>query len=758
MPAILLPTSLELLGRAANATNDLQPVVCSWPVSGQYGVGSRILYYVLVAACVLARKTEWLRNACLAAALILPAIAAIHAIVLAALHVDNAIDMDVYGALQICCIGILTAPACVRLSNTYFKAPGRNVLFAWTVLVIAGLLALAVEFFRAQSSPCLDDGQGYPLLNKMPFPYGETTCGLVCESGVKGSPASPMRTGSADNIYVVPTPSILTFGAATLVAAASCVPGVLSMVSIRHKITKEEWTKKFGGVDADEPIEGTNGATRRGMKDVNDVIRGLLSVVEIPVFGGAVIALIIVGELNFFNYPVGYQTEPAANIGQWSNITASVFAAGGSLYMLSSKWLSKWLRNVEKEEDKEEDKEESPCHCACHVHLHPDSMSDNSDAPEMVRAPSVTLTDPDVQIHRQDTAATNPLSPIRTETFPDNESAISGLGIHTMDSNASGRSQKRGGAREKLLKITASFGTPSRDRYNDSEFRSGKASGFPQIPGERIRNPGLREIEEIWGESPAELEDDHSPINGRRSRANSFNSISRASSIGPRAPSPAPPQRASTLGPVPCSVLGLPTTHSPESTNEPVFPTRPSDELEKARSHGTVVTLHEGPNSPAIILSSEDDPEESPTPWTGVAPLAELTSTGPSRNGGLDVPVTTTTDSLKAAVPQRSPLQHTPIQAQTPTGQQTQTQQHPTVQQRPSIHPQQPPQSEAQHQHPQTMTPQQPQPTAPNAPISAGAAPPQQETRQPEAEPVPSQSAKGSSDKQPPPDNASIKP
>ena len=118
-------------------------------------------YYVLVAACVLARKTEWLRNACLAAALIFPATAAIHAIVIAALHVDGkpvahagypvtaallavsntvlgAVDLDIYGAFQLCTIGILTAPATVRLSNTYFNNPGRNVLFIWTMLVLAG--------------------------------------------------------------------------------------------------------------------------------------------------------------------------------------------------------------------------------------------------------------------------------------------------------------------------------------------------------------------------------------------------------------------------------------------------------------------------------------------------------------------------------------------------------------------------------------------------------------------------------------------
>jgi hypothetical protein len=61
-------------------------VLCAWPVSGQYGPGSRILFYVLIAACLFARKNEWIRNACLAGALLLPSVAALHAITLAALH------------------------------------------------------------------------------------------------------------------------------------------------------------------------------------------------------------------------------------------------------------------------------------------------------------------------------------------------------------------------------------------------------------------------------------------------------------------------------------------------------------------------------------------------------------------------------------------------------------------------------------------------------------------------------------------------
>lgn len=77
---------------AANATSSLPPplkVVCAFPVSGQYGAGSRILYYVLVLTCIFARHAEWLKNACLAAALVFPAVASIHALVLAAAHVNG---------------------------------------------------------------------------------------------------------------------------------------------------------------------------------------------------------------------------------------------------------------------------------------------------------------------------------------------------------------------------------------------------------------------------------------------------------------------------------------------------------------------------------------------------------------------------------------------------------------------------------------------------------------------------------------------
>ncbi|KAF3761636.1 hypothetical protein M406DRAFT_357810, partial [Cryphonectria parasitica EP155] len=232
MPALPLHlvsnSSLPLNSTTINGTAaETLQVVCAWPVSGQYGPGTRYLYYVLVAACVLGRGSEWLRDACLAAALLLPAVAALHGIVLATVHVDGAVDMDVYGAFQLCAIGVLAGPVTVRISKTYFNTPGRNLIFLWTGMILSGLLSLTVEFFRADPVSCRTDD----------FKYGENgTCGLTCSTD-KG-PYSPLRGGSQNNIYVIQAPDILGFGTATLLAAACCIPAILSLVSMWNKILK----------------------------------------------------------------------------------------------------------------------------------------------------------------------------------------------------------------------------------------------------------------------------------------------------------------------------------------------------------------------------------------------------------------------------------------------------------------------------------------------------------------------------------------
>ena len=58
-------------------------VICAYPLSGQYGPGTRYLYYGLVAVSIFAQRQEWLRELCLAAALLFPTLASIHVIIMA---------------------------------------------------------------------------------------------------------------------------------------------------------------------------------------------------------------------------------------------------------------------------------------------------------------------------------------------------------------------------------------------------------------------------------------------------------------------------------------------------------------------------------------------------------------------------------------------------------------------------------------------------------------------------------------------------
>ncbi|KAF6522595.1 hypothetical protein HZS61_014123 [Fusarium oxysporum f. sp. conglutinans] len=303
MPALSAADAAEtiansvLFSRAANETGDALQVICAWPVSGQYGTGTRVLYYVLIAACLVARREEWLVNPCLAAALVLPAVAAIHGIVLTAMHNPDAVDMDIYGAFQLCAIGILAAPVTVMLSKTYFNDPGRNTIFLWTFLLLIGLLSNPVS----------------PNASKFHYIEGNN-CNLTCST--QNGPSSPMRGGSANNIYVIPAPHTLTFGTATLLAAACCVHAVLCLISMWDRVLEINWRRRFGKQNDDAASEDDESANKGVMKKVNDTIGFFLRILAIPVFGGAGLAILIVGEINFFSPQVNYQTEPMANIGK----------------------------------------------------------------------------------------------------------------------------------------------------------------------------------------------------------------------------------------------------------------------------------------------------------------------------------------------------------------------------------------------------------------------------------------------------------
>ncbi|KAL6230319.1 hypothetical protein BDW75DRAFT_244911 [Aspergillus navahoensis] len=577
-----------------NATEIGLEVVCSWPVSGQYGPGTRVLYYVLIAACVFARKEEWVRNACLAGALLLPAIAALHGIVLAAVHVDGAIDMDVYGAFQLCSIGILTAPLTARMSGTYFKDPRRHIIFLWTGLVLAGLLSITVELFRVKSSKCTHDDNGNPVLpDPSQFPFEAATCGLRCS--IEMGPFSPIRVGSTNEIYVIPTPNKLTFSTATLLAAGCCVPAIVSLLYFWSLVLQDTWNNRFGDcTDIDrrnQLIEGTNGATVGKMLQINGLVRKVLSTVEAPVFAAAVLAILVLGERNFFSRPVSYGTEPIASIGQWAPIVGTGFAIFGSLYLFLTD---------------DDAKSSSTCKCTCHG-------AQGS------------------ELH----STTNPAASTSSNETPPCETAVIATPVpaltHPTQDEPRDFGYRRGIGRA-LKRLADTISIAAHDRLTDYEFKQGPALDFPEIPAEEQRNS---ELPQIRGQYNLKRDSNASRTlsrvgstvsaaswkDGERSSSTSHGISPRSSRQSTRSRSPSPLPSSSHGVDEPCALSG-PNNGSPSPSSDPlgIQPRKRQNTLEVPHHHGSVrrsfsissvssssFTITGNPASPTIVVSADDD-------------------------------------------------------------------------------------------------------------------------------------------------------
>ncbi|KAJ4322421.1 hypothetical protein N0V94_002408 [Neodidymelliopsis sp. IMI 364377] len=98
-----------------------------------------------------------------------------------------------------------------------------------------------------------------------------------------------------------------------LVAAGVCIPAILSLIFTWEKILEINWKRRREPERLDQQIEGVN-ITVGEMKGINNRVTLFLSVIEIPLFGGAVLVILIIGEINFFSHQLMYQTEPMASI------------------------------------------------------------------------------------------------------------------------------------------------------------------------------------------------------------------------------------------------------------------------------------------------------------------------------------------------------------------------------------------------------------------------------------------------------------
>jgi hypothetical protein len=481
------------------------------------------------------------------------------------------------------------------------------------------MLCLTVEFFRSNTVPCPFDDAGNPLSsNPKLFPYNNPpTCGLVCNTTW---PQSPIRQDSANNIYVIPQPIRITFGMGTLLAAACCIPAILSLVSMWNKILEINWRSRYGNRNEDvrAPIEGTNGATLETMTRVNTYIRQILSVVEAPVYGAAVFFILIMGEWNFWSKQVYYETEPMTAVGQWAPMAGTGLAVLGSLYIK----VHKDLVAVE---------EETPPNGS--VHQREPSMSqvqrNTSPAPRQ----SVGTPRGDEDRHSISKGGGR-ASPERTPSIHHVQRAQTAAVGRTWTDSPSVHPVQRsltmqdlGGRRRiarTLLKISDRIGSATEDSFDDRSFKRGPALDYPTLPGEEQRNDKLPDIMNRYNHA-RDAERDADGVAGSRarshSRAPSFNGSVRSGlgidlggdSSTPRAHSPRRPTLPAerTSGDLENSLSHTTsgTTVQRRATLEVPLATHQSHSRTFSGSSITFDhSVNEGPRSPAIVVSP--DPQE----------------------------------------------------------------------------------------------------------------------------------------------------
>ncbi|TLD03451.1 uncharacterized protein PgNI_11608 [Pyricularia grisea] len=573
------------------------PNANAWQVPFALPKAAEEMYYTLVAACVLARKAAWLRDACLAAALVFPAVAALHGIVLACLHQDGAVDMDVYGAFQLSAIAILAAPVTVRVSDTYFFGPGRNIIFVWTGIILAGMLSLTVEFYRSNAIHCDESNWGnFTSYNPADFPYSVgNLCGITCSE--EQGPFSPMRKEATAEIYIIPAPVKFNFGTATLTAAACCIPAILSLASLMNKIREFNWRRsRMGGwrdskqdPGFDEPIDGFHGATFRTMNSVNNNVRHLLRFIEIPLFAAAIAAILIIGELNLWDPHIVHGTEPIASIGQWAPIVTAGLAALGSLYLL----IEKDATAAEMEEEARQTGN-SPGTGCCSCPHHNGQWSSPIDS------------------HNHHPWSAGTTEPLRTFD-------TAGDGSNTSWSPILARQGSRMKIAKYVNKIGKAISTPASD-LDDASFRAGPAGDFPEAPGERLRDPRIQEIQKvynIWRDANGNVipSRTHS-VAGSRTASPQPSAFNRTRSASP-GPLPRIPPRSSTLQDRRSNASDMPQLSLTISAPAPAMargraPVRRRATLEVPAQN---FTSSDGlqVSSPAIVISASSDGESATT-------------------------------------------------------------------------------------------------------------------------------------------------
>ncbi|KAI9813791.1 MAG: hypothetical protein M1827_003581 [Pycnora praestabilis] len=340
-------------------------VDCIYPISGQYGVMCRILYYFLLVFALVVRNQKWLAAGALASALTYSGAAAIHAFILAGFwHSGDHqfTDTDIWALWCILSTGCTIAVPLLLWSSTLRnERASRPILVGWALLVGAGAISIYVMFIQSGWNAPLwddalaicnlgDDQEQDALLQDYYGPIPDQWQALMCTSqcgNLQPIGTTPIRQ------YSNMVPWLLTdhqtekawyafkwlveFVFPFILAQGlwACVTGAKSPARVRNFVFRFLSGKQIG--TSFKVVRGTRAFFAKWI-----AFGVYLGACAIPVLYGPVFVLnVVMSEINLTGYP---EEEGPVAVGQWAPLASTGLALIGAVV---GYYYDQWLKAKE---------------------------------------------------------------------------------------------------------------------------------------------------------------------------------------------------------------------------------------------------------------------------------------------------------------------------------------------------------------------------------------------------------------------------
>jgi hypothetical protein len=329
-----------------NATLDEGRVECVYPISGQYALLQRVLYYGLLLFSIVSRKTPWLVAGALGAAMTYAGSAAVHATILAGISRNSLLDLDCLGIFAIVSVGSLVVTVFFHGSELLRESPARPVFQYWGLLMVVGTICAVVAMLRdypsediCTSIPSDANSTAEPILltstaqlGLMPF-----NCTYACFNTRQA-----FRDPSDIRVLLTGTVSSQRF---RLLAASICLSIFLGAVVSLYRLlltpryyTKEELEQKLRSANKTLAKGNLLPKQRRNARQVRSMARKKLARGQKRTRPGLMtdllsITCVVVIVLNEVFIHIGKEipaSEPPYAVGQWGPWAAVIMALAGS--------------------------------------------------------------------------------------------------------------------------------------------------------------------------------------------------------------------------------------------------------------------------------------------------------------------------------------------------------------------------------------------------------------------------------------------